>query len=39
LFRSTRFKKYFPEGYNDADLLNMLRDAEEHIVTALVDEP
>jgi len=39
LFRSTRFRKYFPEGYNDAELLNMLRDAEEHIVTALVDEP
>jgi len=39
LFRSTRFREYFPEGYNDAELLNMLRDAEEHIVTALVDEP
>jgi len=39
LFRSTRFRKYFPEGYNDAELLNLLRDAEEYIVTALVDEP
>jgi len=39
LFRSTRLRKYFPEGYNDAELLNLLRDAEEHIVTALVDEP
>jgi DNA repair exonuclease SbcCD nuclease subunit len=39
LFRSTRFRKYFPDGYNDTDLINLLRDAEEHIVTALVDEP
>jgi len=39
LFRSTRLKKYFPEGDNDAELLHILRDAEEHIVTALVDEP
>jgi DNA repair exonuclease SbcCD nuclease subunit len=39
LFRSARFRKYFPEGYNDTELLNLLRDAEEHIVTALVDEP
>jgi DNA repair protein SbcD/Mre11 len=39
LFKSTRFRKYFPDGYNDTDLINLLRDAEEHIVTALVDEP
>jgi len=39
LFRSPQLRKYFPEGYNDAELLNILRDAEEHIVTALVDEP
>lgn len=39
LFNHARFRKYFPEGPDDAELRNLLRDAEEHIVAALVDEP